>query len=370
MGGESAELTLDHFLKLPIPPAVPKTKPLNIHVARAASNNLILNTVNLNYEIREIVVAQGIQFRNNDLVVKAEDVAPGSDPNEMVIPLGLKSDFPDLIIQDENRAVFISDPQHVEFHVRVVNTKSAFKEALETPGIHVIYAGHSRFGRGPCFGPDLGKPPNLTGENWESGTDPDNFGIFRMGRPFVGAPFEEIDEHKYRMRPVPTTVKVNPADVDQLTNAGSLKPVALRGTRFESFIIDTPIADAYWGCNTAHGAGVLLFAGFTNTRSAPMELGATNIQCRCFTALGCDTFKHFHEIVRKRKGFTRSETEGFAYFTVGAVPIAPATKFWLSSLFEFPERNDFQPWFASLEFAVKRTNQKAAFDKTFKYNFV
>jgi hypothetical protein len=74
--------------------------------------------------------------------------------------------------------------------------------------------------------------------------------------------------------------------------------------------------------------------------------------------------------VRKRKGFTKSGNEGFAFFTVGAVPIAPATKFWLSSLLEFPERNDFQPWSASLDFAVKRTNQKAVFDRKFKYNFV
>jgi len=393
MGGESAEITLDHFLKLPVPPAVPKTKPLDVHVARAASNNLILNTVNLNYEVREIVVAQGIQFRNKDLEITSEDLFPGAQltdeiRNEMVIPLGLKNDFPDIVIQDATRAVFISDAQHVEFRIRVVNTKSAFKDALETPGIHVVYAGHSRFGRGPCFGPDLGDPPNLTGEDWETGTDTNRFGIFRMGRPFAGVPFaEDLDVHKYRMRPVPTTQKVSPADVDQLTIPGSLKPVILRGTRFESFIIDLPIADTYWGCKTVHGDGVLLFADFQNTPFLPplpppfppfppipsvsaMDLGATNLQCRCFTLCGCDTLKHFHEIVRKRKGFTKSGNEGFAFFTVGAVPIAPATKFWLSSLLEFPERNDFQPWSASLDFAVKRTNQKAAFDRKFKYNFV
>lgn len=371
MGRETADLTLDQFVKKSLPPPEPKVKPLDVHVARAAANNLIVNVVNLNYEIREIVVAQGIQFQNADLRIKAKEVNPTGDPDEMTIPKGLQDDFPDLVLRGNDRAVFISDVQHVEFRLRVVNTKSAFKQALETPGIHVIYAGHSRFGRGPCFGPELGDPPNETGDNWEQGEagKTSDFGIFRMGRPFVGAPFKELDEHKYRMRPVPTTVKVNPADVDPLTTPGSLRPIVLRGSRFEPLILD-PIVDTYWGCRTVDGDGVLLFADFTGTKSAPFDLGATDLKCRCFTVLGCDTLKHFREVVRQRKGFTRTKTEGFAYFTVDPVPIAPATKFWIGSLFEYPERNDFESWFDSLEFAVKRTNQKAATDSTFKYHFV
>jgi len=94
MGRESAELTLNQFLKLPLPPPVPKNKPLDVHVARAAANNLILNTVNLSYEIREIVVAQGIQFHNEDIRVKSDEVFPEPQiaaqmRDEFVIPLGL-----------------------------------------------------------------------------------------------------------------------------------------------------------------------------------------------------------------------------------------------------------------------------------------
>jgi len=157
-------------------------------------------------------------------------------------------------------------------------------------------------------------------------------------------------------------VKVNPADMDKaLANPNSLRPIILRGTRFESFILD-PVVDTYWGCTTVHGPGVLLFADFQNTATPTFpstDLGATNIQCRCFTVIACETFDHFHQILRKRKGFTRTETEGFAYFTSDLSDIR-FVRLYIGSLFEFPERNDFKSWFPSLEFAKTRTNQKLA----------
>jgi hypothetical protein len=90
-----------------------------------------------------------------------------------------------------------------------------------------------------------------------------------------------------------------------------------------------------------------------------MDLGATDLQCRCFTIIACETFDHFHAILRKRKGFTRTETEGFAYFT-SDLSFNTFPRLFIGSLFEFPERNDFKSWFSSLEFAKKRTNQKLA----------
>ena len=362
-----------------VAPVLPKPilKPLDVHVARAAANALKVNVVNTNFEIRELVVAQGIQFHNNDVERRFRFLGATTPSvllllNQLTTPRSLANDFPDIVIQDDNNAVFISDAQRVEFRIRVINTKDAFKTALETPGIHVIYAGHARWGRGPCFGPEL--PVNLsdpggqdiTGDNWEMGSDPEKFGLFRMGHPFVGLPFTELDEHKYKFRPVPTSVKVNPADIDRsVTNPNSLRPIVLRGTDFESRILD-PVVDTYHGCTTTEGPGLLLFADFQNTAipaAKPpipaMDLGATNLQCRCFTFLGCESFEHFHSILRKRKGFTRTETEGFAYFTT-ALSDGRFSRQYIGSLFEFPERNDFKSWFPSLEFALKRTNQKLA----------
>ena len=350
--------------KLPKPPA----KPLDVDVARAATNNLIVNVVNRQREIRKIVVAQGIQFHNQDVSNEFKIDPTFDNPDEVTIPKSLQNDFPDIVIRDDNHAVFISDVQRVEFQIEVVNTKDKFKTALETPGIHVIYTGHSRYGRGPCFGPDLTLgtpgggvvggtiPADLTGENWETGTDRATTGIFRMGHPFVGVPFEEMDQHKYKTRPVPATVTVSPIDMDPLTVKGSLKPIDLRGTRFEPFIID-PVVERYWGCRTAHGDGVLLFAGFQNTASTPLDLGGINLQCRCLTVLSCESFNSFHEIVRSRKGFKRTETEGFAYFVKGLY-FHLVDRLYVGSLFEFNKQNDFKPWFEALEFAVSRTNTK------------
>jgi len=379
---EQRSLELNNFDKgLLFAPVRPKPifKPLDVHVARAAADALKVNVVNTNFEIRELVVAQGLQFHNDDLerryrFLGQTDPAQLANLNQFTIPRSLANDFPDIVIQDDNNAVFISDAQRVEFRIRVINTKDAFKTALETPGIHVIYTGHARWGRGPCFGPEL--PVNLankdgqeiTGDNWEMGEDPVRFGLFRMGHPFVGLPFSELDDHQYRMRPVPTTQKVNPADIDKsITNPNSLRPVSLRGSRFENFILD-PVVDSYWGCTTIEGPGLLLFAGFENTPPLPppfisppqpMDLGATDLKCRCFSLQACETFDHFHPILRKRKGFTRTETEGFAYFTTD-LSNTTLNRAYIGSLFEFPERNDFKSWFPSLEFAKNRTNQKLA----------
>ena len=376
---ESRAADLDAFalggLIIPQPPQ-PVSKPLDVDVARAAANNLIVNVVNLNYEIREIVAAQGIQFHNADTerqitLLAQNDPTVLRERDQETVPTSLQNDFPAatkdfeaITILDDKHAVFISHAQRVEYRLSVVETKDEFKKALETPGIQVVYCGHSRFGRGPCFGPDivmsLDQSGNLVrdfaGENWETGNDPGKFGIFRMGVPFVGVPFEEMDEHKYKMRPVPTTQAVSPADINKLTDHNSLKPVQLVGTRFESFIAD-PVADPYWGCKTDHGDGVLMFADFINSKSQPLDLGATNLQCRCLTVLSCDSFAHFHEVVRKRKGFTRTDSEGFAYF-MDSLYIKPVDRLYFASLFEYNVRNDNKSWFPWLEFGVSQTNKK------------
>ena len=367
----SADLSTFRAGRFPAP-VIPKPilKPLDVHVARAAANALKLNTVNSNFEIRELIVAQGLQFHNDDVERKIQFQSQSNPStltfvNQLTIPRSLLNDFPDIVLQGDNSAVFISDAQRVEFRIKVINTKDAFKTALETPGVHVIYCGHARWGRGPCFGPDLpvdatrSDGQDITGDNWEMGTDTNKFGIFRMGHPFIGVPFVELDEHQYRMRPVPVTTKVSPADIDpSLTIPSSLSSINLRGSRFESRILD-PVVDAYFACQTLEGPGLLLFADFQNSSSQPMDLGATNIRCRCLTLLGCETFSHFHPILRKRKGFARTETDGFAYFT-SDVTSNQTFRLYIGSLFEFPERNDFKSWFPSLEFAKSKCNQKMA----------
>ena len=100
-----------------------------------------------------------------------------------------------------------------------------------------------------------------------------------------------------------------------------------------------------------------MFADFKNSKSQPLDLGATNLQCRCLTVLSCDSFSHFHEVVRKRKGFTRTDSEGFAYF-MDSLYIKPVDRLYFASLFEYNVRNDNKSWFPWLEFGVSQTNKK------------
>ena len=333
-------------------PRLPKpvSKPLDVHVARAAADNLKLNVVNLDFEVRRIVVAQGIQFHNADRLNLDTD-------SDAVIPKSLQDDFPDIVIQDATHAVFISDVQRVEYRIEVVNTKDKFRDALETSGIQVIYTGHSRLGRGPCFGPDLpgsvGANGNfkadITGDNWETGVTGKaaQFGVYRMGRPFLGAGFLELDEHQFHFRPAPADVKVAGNDIDPLSSLRGPVPLP---DRLQTLSLD-PLVDAYHGSNNEHTRdGVLAFAGFS-------DLAATDLKCRCFTVFSCDSLRHFHEVLRTRKGFTRTDREGFAYFVQGLY-FDIVDRLYLGSLFEYNVRNDNESWFPCLEFAVQRTNAK------------
>ena len=332
-------------------PVLPKPvpKPMDVHVARAAANNLKLNVVNLNFEIRKIVIGQGIQFNN---AYRQKKKRTGS-----LIPKSLQDDFPDIVIQDDSHAVYISDVQRVEYHIEVVTTKDAFRKALETEGIHVIYTGHSRLGRGPCFGPELKGTfdasgdflADVTGDNWENGEagQEATFGVFRMGRPFLGAGFQELDEHQFHFRPVPADVPVSSNDVDPLSHLTGTTPLP---DRLQTLSLD-PLVDSYHAAHNDHThAGILEFAGLS-------DLEATDLKCRCFTVLSCDSFRHFHEILRTRKGFKKTETDGFAYFVQGLY-FDFTDRMFLGSWFEYNIRNDFKSWEPSLNFAVQRTNAK------------
>ena len=112
---EQRSTELDNFGRGPLfAPVLPKPilKPLDVHVARAAANALKLNVVNSNFEIRELVLAQGVQFHNNDYETKLRFLAQ-SDPsflaelNQFTTPVGLANDFPDIVIRDEGAYILV-----------------------------------------------------------------------------------------------------------------------------------------------------------------------------------------------------------------------------------------------------------------------
>jgi hypothetical protein len=111
----------------------------------------------------------------------------------------LGSDF--AVDAGRKSASYLSVAQNVQYNFRIHHLLDEYKTALETPGLIVVYIGHSRYGRGPCCYDYEGKIPPQ-GEQWEDGTTATD-GIFRMGYPYVPVEFEDMENHRYMFRPVP-----------------------------------------------------------------------------------------------------------------------------------------------------------------------
>ncbi len=320
--------------------AVPAVAPRR---ADSATARAVLNTA---YELREVVVAQGVEARNSSL------------REEWRIPRSLQSVLPDNAEHEWTRmedeaAEFVSHAQRVRFRIRLVTAKNDYKRDLQASGLHVVYTGHARYGRGPCFGPNTD-----ASDDWENGTDPTTRGLYRMGYPVILIPIEDMDHHGYRFRPVPASVTVQrswrhpevPQRLDTIA-LGDLPQV------LQSRVDPAPAAPEFWGRRSGRAVSdLLLWAGWENTASAPMDLGATDLRCRCFCHFGCSTKKHNWRIVRERKNWRRTDTDRFAYFTTGS-SYGITTKLWLRAWLEYPRQNAFESWYRSLEWAKRRCNQ-------------
>ena len=320
----------------------PKKRPMPGKVARATLGDPKFNTIVL-YEHRHTVIALGIQFSDEPLLN------------------WIKKLVPDMTISGDS-AEYISHDQHVRYTIQIVRTKQEFKNALETPGIHVVYSGHARYGRGPCFGLS---PAN--GDNWEMGTDPSfiNTGVFRMGFPLIGIPISaDINHHGYHFLPALSSVELNDDNchpeipIGRSAKRGGVRSVSIPEKLKEKVLAQgQPVLDgeSYWGFGS-RDLNLLLVADWNKSISTPMDLGATNIQCKCSTFLGCSTLKHWQPIVRGRKGFKQSGPEGFAYF-VDRVSDSTVDPIWIANWFKFRDRNDFESWEPSLEFSRTRCNK-------------
>ena len=322
-----------------------KKRPMPGKVARATPGDPKFNTITL-YEHRHTVIALGIQFSDEPLLK------------------WIKNLVPDLTISGDT-AEYISHDQHVRYTIEIVRTKQQFKTALETPGIHVVYSGHARRGRGPCFGLSA-----ASGDNWEMGTDAGftNTGIFRMGFPLIGIPIgADIKEHGYHFLPALSSVELNDDNchpeipLARSGKRGGPRPVAIPND-LKQKVLDQgqPVLEGenYWGFGS-RDLNLLLVADWQNSLSTPMDLGSTDIQCKCASFLGCSTLKHWHPIVRVRKGFKQNGDDGFAYF-IDRISDARVDPMWMANWFKYPERNDFESWEPSLEFCRARCNKALA----------
>ena len=310
------------------------------------------------YETRQIIVALGLEAHNDRL----------REPYR--IPSGLQRLLPDINITSGNSATYTSHSQRVNFVISLVTEKTEYKQALETANVHVVYMGHARYGRGPCFGSDPSP-----GEQWGNGSGGQTTGMWRIAYPYVAVPVSEILKHQYTVAPLT-------AEGSRPSRRDCHPDIRARYGRLTAFTLEqlspppppqarSPLAEyvqnsallpnaTYWGFDKPyHGQReryVLLNAGWENTATHPMDLGATNLRCRVFCHFGCSTFKHNYRILRFRKQWQRTDTDRFAYWTTNSSG-QQTTVYWLYHLLNYRRRNAFQSWRPSLRYAVRRTNR-------------
>ena len=322
--------------------------------ARRTPDGDATTVLNSLYELRQIVVAQGIEHHNSNPWMQPEAGRTGNSPHGYQIPRGLDVYFPDnaeheWVRMSDTSAEFLSHTQRVRFTIDVITTKDAYKRELETPGKHVIYMGHSRYGRGQCFGPEP-----TPGEDWEQGSDTNTWGLFRTGYKVIGVHFSEMREYQYSFYPVPASTRIE-WSWRHPELSPNLRPVPLPDDLQSRVLpVGQPLQERYWGFGSGENAGVALWAGWKDTISRPMDLDAVNLQCRCLCIFSCSTRLHYWRAVRRWKNWRRTADDHYAYFTT-SVSNPPTTWAWLRAVLEYPRRNDFEPWYRSLEWAKRRT---------------
>ena len=338
------------------------------------------NTIVSPPELLRIVLAQGMEFTRQDtLGLLADAIAQGAEYETwyyraILFPEGLADRLPGVFsyeMDGRTHALFLNLTQNVLYQIECVEDKAAFRRALLTEDIMVIYNGHARYGRGPCFGP----PGKLPGDNWENGADAERYGLFRMGYPYVGIPVHEIIGHRYHTDPLPANAPRPVAahcDPELRPHLGQLQPRRVSDMHRDPMLVEiladqlgaTPDSEErFWTFRAVEDAEhglethVVLRAGWEETATAPADLGATDFACRVFCHFGCSTYQHNYRILRNWKGWKRDGDQRMAYWQDNlAKPIG--TNIWLSHLMTYPHRQDWESWSDWAAYAVRETNRE------------
>jgi hypothetical protein len=300
------------------------------------------------YERRLIRVAYGIEFNQDQL-------PEGWGVNEHLD--SLLSRYPN--VEKISNSEYRNHRQRVIFDIQETRDKSVFRGWLETPELHVIYNGHARHGRGPCFGRITESAVHT--EDWGEGTNRATTGAFRIGYPFIGIAVSEIEEHGYTAHLLKESEGVPEADdchPELRRHRAALRPRTpdelhpglarhLRGHQ---------TGDRYLAYRSGGSWKVVHHAGWQNTVSTPNDWGATNVQCRVFCHFGCSTFRHNFPIVRRIAQWRREGNERYAYWT-SDLAYAVTTSRWVASIVTYNVENAFASWQPSLDYAVTHTNR-------------
>lgn len=364
-------------------------------------------------EDRLVVVLQGIEFNNKDLEVKFRL------PDYLDSKLGQKR-FKKYIKIDKLKngdTHYLNKLQNVRYTVRITNTKNDIQKYLQKPGIIVIYDGHARYGRGPCFGTS-----SAPGEDWGNGTDLNKTGMFRMGYRYLSVPASEIVTHGYKASLLLSSVDIYDTNKVMLYHLHPWLRKRRKNRRFKSLTVTDIIThqesvkqavkklhniynsdnideyleelidsdpnnltalieggykpkEKYW-CyyKTVYYRKlrdkkrivnkpfkllfVVLHADWNNTKVKPMDIGATDLKCRVFCHFGCNTRIHHRMVIRhsKFKDWVHKGNNAFVYLTKSETwELSP---YWLFYLIRYRRFNAYMPWNRLLRFALGQTNQK------------
>jgi hypothetical protein len=338
-----------------------QTTPTHRVAARETRGSSSYTTIAPRYEERLIILAQGLQYLNHQL------------PETYRVPEYLQRRLRSRVrVAADGTASFTSRRQGVHFIIRKITRKDEFKDALQTQKAHVIYGGHARFGRGPCFGPN-----DAPGENWGVGTDPTANGIFCWGYPYMLIDITDILDHQYTVYPLlagsdkPPRSDCHPDIVERYRRirkypvnqfnanlrqyiGGTNPPTGLVGPA-----VPPSPSDEYWGYATRSGrrpSKIVLHAHWNQSMSSPLDLGAADMRCRVFCHFGCSSFRHNYRVLRFMKNWRRQgEVDRFAYWTTAPPPHVNLPSRWIYYVLKYPRWNAFQPWRPSLRWALGRT---------------
>jgi hypothetical protein len=269
---------------------------------------------------------------------------------------------------------YLNHKQGVRYTIEETISKQKFMEWLQTPELHVIYMGHARYGRGPCFGAHGLNPKDRShlqaGEDWELGTDADS-GIFRMGYPFLGVPVDELVDHGYTADPMkeaegkPVKSDCDPSLRKYLASLRALAPDDIHA-KITGQLRGYKDGDRYWTFKNNEGVCLIHRAGWRDTLSKSSDLGTlhdpknpkkSKMTCRVFTHLGCTSWVHNYAVVRWIAKWKQSGNERYAHWTNNYSYKPHAIGPWVHAVISYNQFNAFKPWGPSLKWAVQHANR-------------
>lgn len=277
----------------------------------------------------------------------------------------------------DTEATYENPAQGIRHRIHFRHSRNELKQRLEQADVGVIYQGHARYGRGPCFGPN-GSPRNgNTGDHWGAGDDATGTGIFRMGHEWIAVPDTEVIEHGYRTGlktlaeayvgtrhphagPGAREIESREADPDlrghfrQLRrNESSRTPKTVEQldpglARFVSGVVPNAPIHSFRAAEEGHQHDhVLVDAGAAHLRN-------TTVRCRFFAHMGCSTLPHNAEVFRRIVGAPAGDTKHAVWTT----NLSRIWGYWLFlyHYLTYPNPAQGVPWLPQVQHATTQAS--------------